>query len=61
MAIIKIQVKFVDELCGVNIGAEILSSKENTITLSRSRNFDPIVSKLGRKVGLLYILIIVKN
>ena len=38
------------------IGVAILSSKENTIILSRSRNFASIVSKLGKKV-----LISIKN
>ena len=33
--------------------AVILSSKENIIITSRSRNFDAIVSKLGTKVGLV--------
>ena len=39
---IKIQIKFVDKLCGVNkIGNTFLQRK--TIKLSRSRNFAPIV------------------
>ena len=42
------------------IGVAILSSNKNTIILSRNRNFAPIVSKLGKKVGLTK-LIKVKN
>ena len=35
------------------IGAAGLSSKEKTKILSRGRNFDPIVTKLGTQVGLI--------
>ena len=34
-----------------SIGAAKLSFKENTIIIFRSRNFAPIVSKLGTEVG----------
>ena len=43
-----------DDLCEP-IEATILSFKEITIILSRGRNFDPIVTKLGTLVDVIKI------
>ena len=54
--LIKIQIEFVDELYSTNREGRTFLQRKTFETLYRGRNIDPIVSKLGTKVGLVSIL-----
>ena len=51
VGLIRIQIEFVNELCGANRSGNTFLQRKHLI-LSRIRNFDPIVSKHCTKVCL---------
>ena len=50
---IMIQIEFIDELCGANRSGNTFLQIKYYNPLYRSRNFVPIISKFGTKVGLV--------